>query len=472
VSRTPPDIEPEDAIRALHDAVELKDAVAAVKVLGELGAGASHLWDLIESRRSPHLREAALQALGRFDPETAEEHVPVLTLVLRDSNPYVVAAACGAAASLQLVELAPTIRSLLTNLMGRIRGAAILALGRIGDASDEKAILAGCADPDDRIAEKASRALLNLGRRGVLSADHLGEVLHDLLPAVAERRTGNGLRYSDNLAKAAAFAAPDADLDAILEDLLLHHVGARGSAAETLAARGADHVRPAIEQLLLDDPSDRLRSQLIGALRTLGIEPSLGILATLVDGPLNTSVRQAVLAAVRDVDHPAAHTLLVRLATSADVAVRASAVYRLDPDHPLGTDLALRALIDSAPLVRRAAIVRLGSDPAMAPALLAARSTETQLELAELLDEILADFGDEAVRNNGGPALPAPAAPLALQLLPVGDDPVSTALQLAVSAALSDVDGPAAERDRAVATVLDRLAGEAARLAGALKGSQ
>src|SRR6185295_5218025 len=101
---------------------------------------------------------------------------------------------------------------------------------------------------------------------------------------------------------------------------------------------------------------------------------------------LNTSVRQAVLAAVRDVDHPAAHTLLVRLATSADVAVRASAVYRLAPDHPLGTDLALRALIDSAPLVRRAAVVRLGSDPAMAPALLAARSTETQLELAELLD--------------------------------------------------------------------------------------
>ena len=470
--RTPPDIDPEDAIRALHDAVELKDAIEAVKVLGELRAGASHLWDVVESRRSPHIREAALQALGRFDPETADEHVPFLTRALTDSNPYVVAAACGAAASLQLVELAPDIRSLLTNVMGRIRGAAVLALGRIGDASDEKTVLAACADPDDRIAEKATRALLYLGRQEVLSSGHLGAVLKDLLPTVGARSSGNGMRYADNLAKAAAFAAPDADLDALLEDLVLHHVGARGSAAEALAARGAEHVRPAIEQLLLEDPSPRLRSQLISALCTLGIGPSLETLATLLDGPLESSVRQAVVTAVSDVDDPAAHTLLVRLATGADVAARAAVVYRLDSRHPLGTELALRALIDSAPQVRHAAVVRLGSDPAMAPALQGARSTETQPELVEFLDEILAGLGDDVLGNAPGTAVPAPAAPLALQLLPVGDDPVSTALSLAVSAALSGATGPAAERDRAVAAVLDALAGEASRLAGTLRGSR
>ncbi len=153
----------------------------AAEALGRLGSPAVE--PLAASLKSEDLdvRWMAAVALGDIGDPAA---VPALVAALDDEDAYV-----RSRAALALAAIGEPAREVLIASLGagsgRIRGAAALALGRLGGQGAAPALVGALNDPDEEVRHRAAGALGDIGEPAIpalLSAIRAGEA--DILPEV------------------------------------------------------------------------------------------------------------------------------------------------------------------------------------------------------------------------------------------------------------------------------------------------
>lgn len=453
------EFEPEDLVRAYLDASTHEEALGLLEQLGRHRVGISHIWDATESP-SAKFRSTAFESLAKLDPDTSAEHERFVLAGLEDENPYVVQAAMNAAARLRISSAVGQVRDGTRSSNRHVRGAAYLALGQLGEVEDVDMLVdAALNESDLRFAERATRAILALARSNPNVAVLMSARADELFDRYDNSESPAAWRASRNVVAVFQHGGLDANIEARILEMLSNNVGVRGAAALTLAKHDVEDARPAIEGLLLDEPSDRLRVELIRSLGVLGIEPSLGIMEQLVDGPLPGDVRSAILDELgRSVD-PVAERLLLQIATGADVTARVRALRNLPDDHPLLFDLALAGLGDPAPPVRAAAARRLPAHPGTYEHLLTAAAVETDPNVLEAIRTAISESDPQ------NPSLGIPRdtrrADL-LGLVPHGDAIWMEAVRSVVLSQIAEGSDAAS-----IAATLDNLAAAAARAAEA-----
>jgi HEAT repeat protein len=454
---TKEEFEPEELVGAFLDASTSEEALGILKAMGRHRVGISHIWDATESP-SAKFRSVAFESLAMLDPDSSAEHEQFVLAGLEDENPYVVVAAMNAAARLRISSAVPQIRDGTRSSNQHVRGASYLALGHLGDIEDV-GMLANAAlnESQFKFAERATRAILALARKDPNVAVLMSARTVELFDRYDNSESPTAWRATRNVVAVFQHGRLDAIIEERIIKMLANKVGVRGAAALTLAEHGVEEARYVIEGLLLDEPSDRLRGELIRALGVLGIEPSLGIMEQLVDGPLSTGVRLSVLDELgRSVD-PAAERLVLQIATGADVTARGQALRKLSDDHPLLYDLALAGLGDPASSVRAAAAYRLPALPGTYEHLLTAATAETDPNVLEAIRQAISE---------SDPKTPSPAVTRdtrtadLLALVPHGDAIWMDAVRSVVLSQIAEGSDATL-----IAATLNNLAAAAARAA-------
>ncbi|HVP39313.1 MAG TPA: HEAT repeat domain-containing protein [Candidatus Saccharimonadales bacterium] len=357
--------------------------LAALQVLALCPAGPDGAATFAASLDDPaaEVRALARRTLERMDADV----VPQLVCAARQGS---LEARCEA---IELLCARPDRRgaAALAELLNapeeRLRAAAALALGQVGEPADGPALLARAHDPAAPVRACAARAL---GWMRVAEAvDLLRTLLDDDAAEVRESALGalvligghgvvegltSDLRRArparQRLAAAAlGFLGDSSVLSVLLEALRHSDPVVRESAAESL---GRQQSPPAVQALLqaLEDPEPRVRRAAMSSLSKSGTAAAFDALGSRLHDP--------------------------------DPGVRLHLVVTLAPlPHPGVAQLLLSTLGDPAPEVAAAsaeALGRLGLQEAVEPLTVAAERPEPQVARAAI--QALARTGGEAVR--------------------------------------------------------------------------
>jgi HEAT repeat protein len=458
------DVSPEEAQAAIDAYLQANDGpttLGALRTLGKLQVGISHIWDATESGWA-RMRSTAFEAMGDL-PGPPDEHLAFLRAGLRDDNPHVVAAAARAAGRLGAFELADDLRQHADAHSAVIRRQVIFALGRLGTTSDLPALVEAARQPDATAAAAAVRALIQLGRRHPIGGPEIEDLLVVLL-SEPNPTDPKQMQLRSSAVDLAGVVPPSDTITDLVRTVLEGGGAGSGRAAIVLGDRAVEDARPDIEGLLIGGAQATHRVELIQGLQRLGIDDSLQTLESLLDGPIDQRGAVAIARAVLDTRDPTATAILLRLAHSPDIAVRASIIRMLPPDHPLSTEVVRVALGDLAVPVRRAAIEAAKRQPELAAVLVSMRASERDPDLIESLAEV-----DLADAHSLEAEVVTPARAMTLQL---GNEASDRALDLVRAHAIGEALATGSEIDEAVAAALRDLADRADQIADQLKARE
>lgn len=436
-------LRPEDAGSLLARAIgdpELLVRFAALECLPALSPGVP-VAAVLAAADEPHLRRAAIRALGRL---AAVEAVPLLSQVLADpAQPAWVEALLAAVAVAErrpsaegALSAAPVaeLRARLASEDSRTAGAAAIALSLIGDAASAPA-LARLASRLPDAGPAARAALSRLGAAG----------LEALASQVAE------FPFAAMVQAAAAFEdGPEAPEESVRVIAALRALlgacardparagGARLALAAALARRGeADDVSLLVDRVVTEPGSEQGHAA-ADALRMFASAGGADALAARLDPfPPAGSAARGVLASLLGGAGSAAIPALRRLIRDADAGVRRHALAALGAaDGDLGFEEATAALSDEDSSVRTAAVTTLAALASGRDA----RAVEVVVRAVRDRDLLVRV---SAVRALG--AIGTPAAISAILAIAHGGSPL---LDLAIIEALRPVSRDAGARER------------------------
>jgi HEAT repeat protein len=388
---------------------ELADRLAAVRILGAIGA-ATTLDVIAPLLADPELRVAATEAIQRL----VRTDDAALFHAFASPDPETRAAALPVVSS---VRSAAAVRRLLADDDAEVRARACDALARIGDTASVKELFAALGDPSPRVAHAAAAAIQSLG-----SSETPALAIHALQAGDSPVRR-QALRIIAYLGHDAAYAAvraavDDRDLriselavraiaslsDPRVDDVLGEIARSRSETQRAAVMRAAGHRTGDRMYALLEagteDDAAWVRYYACQGLGRMGrVSAAPRLVGRLADATAH--VRVAAIEALARLDTPQSWQLLMSLARSRDPDEQRAALVGVGQHvSPAALALLVEAAASSDPPTRLIALSALArsSDPAASQQLrLAANDVEPDVRDAAL--SLLAERDDaEAAR--------------------------------------------------------------------------
>lgn len=265
-----------------------RDRSYAAKRLGELKARPDVLMSLMDDPNG-FVRSASAEALGRSVELPAPEVVSHLLAAIDDPNNYVCAAAVNSLGLLGAEGAVTQIEACLEDPHAIVAQAAILALARIAPEKIEPRLIDFLYSDEYLIHLAATRAC------GWLSHKQCGEYILQCLKNAMTAEDQRDLKLPKLYIEVLGRLEVQEAIPTLLE-IAEREVGLRGAAVEALIEMNVEAAACVLTPLL-NDPSNRLRRNLIEMMMQADYETALPLIRPLLRDSAIT-VRESALAAI------------------------------------------------------------------------------------------------------------------------------------------------------------------------------
>lgn len=265
-----------------------RDRSYAAKRLGELKARPDILMSLMDDPNG-FVRSASAEALGRSVELPAPEVISHLLAAIDDPNNYVCAAAVNSLGLLQAKQAVEQVEACLNDSHPIIVQAAILAMARIDPSRIKDRLVEYLQSDEYLIHLAATRAC------GWLSYEKCGKHILQALKNFMDLDEQQDLKLPKLYIEVLARLRVKEAIPTLLE-IAEREVGLRGVAVEALVEMNAEEAASILSPLL-NDPSNRLRRNLIEMMVQADYETALPLVRPLLRDSAIT-VRETALAAI------------------------------------------------------------------------------------------------------------------------------------------------------------------------------
>jgi HEAT repeat protein len=244
------------------------------------------LLELAERDSAPHVRIAALNAIGALGGSAAIARLEPIT---RDPNDQVSIAALNAIGRLAAVDGLPALQVAVRSDDPQRRGAAVTALASQGSVDAVRALeWAAAADPDHAIAHQAMVALAQVAVKDTQAGHAAVDALITLLSDRAKRES----------AAIALATLPPVRISAVSPGLDHPHPEVRRGTVDALGRFQREEATRLIERAL-DDTAEAVRESAVAALARLGARGMRDRVTRLASEDPSKHVRRAATAALK-----------------------------------------------------------------------------------------------------------------------------------------------------------------------------
>lgn len=265
-----------------------RDRSYAAKRLGELKTRPDILMSLMDDPNG-FVRSASAEALGRSVELPAPEVISHLLVAIDDPNNYVCAAAVNSLGLLQAKQAVEQVEACLNDSHPIIVQAAILAMARIDPSRIKDRLVEYMQSDEYLIHLAATRAC------GWLSYEKCGKHILQALKNFMDLDEQQDLKLPKLYIEVLARLRVKEAIPTLLE-IAEREVGLRGVAVEALVEMNAEEAASILSPLL-NDPSNRLRRNLIEMMMQADYEAALPLVRPLLRDSAIT-VRETALAAI------------------------------------------------------------------------------------------------------------------------------------------------------------------------------
>ncbi|HEX7433588.1 MAG TPA: HEAT repeat domain-containing protein [Anaerolineaceae bacterium] len=261
----------------------------SVRRLGDLHAASDSLIQALKNDPNSYVRSASAEALGHFPGDPSPEIIEELLAAIDDSNDYVCSAVINSLGLLHAKSAVEQVKVCLEDSNPVIVQAAILALARMAPAGIAIELEPFLDSPQYLIHLSTVRAI------GYLDYTPAGPKIHAFLENHLNKGNAHDLKLSKVYIEVLARLKVRSAIPQLIE-IARHEVGLRSAAVEALIDLDAEEAAP-ILALLLTDPSNRLRRNLIEMMMKADYRPALPLIRALLRDS-SIAIRETALAAV------------------------------------------------------------------------------------------------------------------------------------------------------------------------------
>ena len=252
----------------------------AAFALGQMGQGAVDQIVELSNAGTPATREAAIEALGRFNlPRTVQR----LQEALEDRNASVRTAAVNALGQTGSERAVPPLMVLMRDESSPLRGQAAAALGKLGDAA-LPSLIGALKDSRPSVRQLASEALGDIGSKQAVPA---------LLALIAGDQSGARAEAIEALGKIGDSAA----IAPVLEAMRDGSIAVRKKGIVALARFRDPRTTQALERALADR-NEEIRQIAAVGLGDIGGAEAVNALERIADSDSSSEVRDAAVRSI------------------------------------------------------------------------------------------------------------------------------------------------------------------------------